>query len=351
MSCWPEYDDEMGETMGTGRWNCPRPPAGPGRLVSCEVSSREALGGSPVSVVVLTYMEEKNLETCLRSIAEWSSDIHVVDSGSTDGTLEIAHKMAHQVHHHDFIDHTSQIDFVLRELPLKHEWLLILDAYHEVSIELKESIDSMLNAGAPGVDLFYCKQTYIFRGQTIKSLKKWGRLLRHRNVEIEGGELVDFRYRVKGATGYLRGHLIENNQKEHDLDFWIDKHQNFATRMAIEEALRRAGKIEWSFNPRLSGNPDERTVWLKQQWYALPVFVRPFLYFGYRYFWKLGFLDGPTGLLFHFLQAFWFRLLIDVKLLDLERQIQSGQVSVDDLMRAFSHSFGVRQEASSDPVP
>jgi hypothetical protein len=71
----------------------------------------------------------------------------------------------------------------------------------------------------------------------------------------------------------------------------------------------------------------------------LPLFVRPFLYFGYRYFWKLGVLDGANGFLFHFLQAFWFRLLVDVKLSDLERGIASEELNIDELARSFSHSL------------
>ena len=70
----------------------------------------------------------------------------------------------------------------------------------------------------------------------------------------------------------------------------------------------------------------------------MPLFVRPFVYFGYRYILKLGFLDGPTGFLFHFLQAFWFRLIIDVKLLDLENRIGAGELTVDELIQSSSHS-------------
>jgi hypothetical protein len=151
---------------------------------------------------------------------------------------------------------------------------------------------------------------------------------------VEGGEFVDFRYKVKGAVGFLRGHILENNVKENSLDFWIDKHQKFASRMAAEEALRRAGRLRWALDARLLGNPDERLIWFKCRWYSLPLFVRPFLYFAYRYVWRRGFLDGRTGLLFHFLQAFWFRLIVDVKLFDLEQRIASGEVSLDDLERS-----------------
>lgn len=290
-----------------------------------------------VSVAVLTFMEEANIETCLRSVAGWAGDIHVVDSGSTDRTIEIARRGAHYVHQHPFVDHRSQIEYVLAELHLKHDWLLILDADHTVSQQLKNSIDSMLAAEAPDIDLFYFPQTYVFRGQVIRSLKKWGRLIRHENVEIEKGELVDVRYRPKGRIGFLRGQVVESNLNDNDLDFWIDKHQRYSSRMAVEELLRRTGVVKWSIQPRLFGNPDERIVWLRIRWYSLPRFVRPFLYFGYRYVWRLGFLDGRTGFLFHFLQAFWFRVVVDVKLADLERRIGSGDLTIDELSQAFSH--------------
>ena len=92
--------------------------------------------------------------------------------------------------------------------------------------------------------------------------------------------------------------------------------------------------------PKLLGNPDERLVWLKNRWYVLPLFVRPFLYFGYRYFWRLGFLEGKTGFVFHFLQAFWFRMVVDVKMADLERRLASRDLTIEDLNRDFGHVAG-----------
>jgi glycosyltransferase involved in cell wall biosynthesis len=285
-------------------------------------------------------MEEANLETCLRSVAGWSADIHVVDSGSTDRTLEIANKLAHHVHYHPYVDHASQIAYVIYELPLRFEWLLLLDADNEVSMELKRSIDGLLSGPEQGKDGFYSVHRHLFRGKPVRGLKHWWlRLVRHHRVEVDDCELVDWRLRLTGPTGFLRGEITEHNLKDSDLDFWIDKHQQFASRMAVEEALRRAGRIAWSVQPRLFGNPDERMIWFKSRWYSLPLFVRPFVYFGYRYFWRLGFLDGQNGFLFHYLQAFWFRLLVDFKLSDLERRIASGDVKIEELMRSFSHSF------------
>lgn len=307
----------------------------------------EAVGSAAVSVVVLTYMEERNLETCLQSVAGWSADIHVVDSGSTDCTLEIAHRLAHHVHHHPYVDHGSQVAHVIYELPLQYDWLLLLDADNEVSEELKRSIDQLLASPDQGIDGFYIVHRHVFRGQPVRGLKRWWlRLIQYRNVDVDDSEFVDFRLKLKRPAGFLRGDITEHNLKENDLDFWIDKHQKFASRMASEETLRRAGRLAWTIRPRLLGDPDERMIWFKSRWYSLPLFVRPFIYFGYRYIWRLGFLDGRTGFVFHFLQAFWFRLVVDVKIWDLERQVALGNVKIEDLARSFNHSWSTVRGAS-----
>jgi hypothetical protein len=157
--------------------------------------------------------------------------------------------------------------------------------------------------------------------------------VRRDKTEVDHTELVDFRLKVHGPTGYLSGAIVESNEKENDLDFWIDKHQKFSSRMALEEVLRRAGVLRWSFTPRLLGNPDERITWIKDRWYRLPLFVRPFLYFGFRYFLRGGFLDGQNGFIYHFLHAFWFRMLVDVKMSDMYRSIEKGETSLDALAR------------------
>jgi len=150
---------------------------------------------------------------------------------------------------------------------------------------------------------------------------------------------VDFRFVVDGKTRVLRGCVYEDNRKEASIDFWIDKHRKFSARVATEEVLRRMGELQWTVRPRLFGNPDERIIWLKERWYVMPLFVRPFLYFFYRYFVRLGFLDGTPGLVYHFMQALWFRLLVDIRIAELRKQIKGGQVSVKELAASAANRF------------
>lgn len=294
----------------------------------------------PVAAVVFTYDEEVNIEACLKSIAGWCQEIFVVDSGSTDRTLEICRKYTDHVCSHPYVDHASQWDWSLKNLPFACEWVLRLDADNVVSGRLKEQIRSVVAKPETGIDGYYAAHRHFFRNRPVRGLKTyWLSLIRHKNTHIDHSELVDFRFVVRGATRTLSGEIIESNQKELSIDFWIDKHQKFSLRMAIEEVLRVSGDLDWSIHPRLLGNPDERIIWLKNIWYRLPLYVRPFLYFFYRYFLRVGFLDGTTGFVYHFLHAFWFRLMIDIKISELRQQIKQGKLSPQQLKASFTHKF------------
>jgi glycosyltransferase involved in cell wall biosynthesis len=294
----------------------------------------------PLSAVILTFNEELNLDRCLASVAGWCGDVHVVDSGSTDRTVEIAERYAAQVHVHAYVDHASQWEWVLRHVPLRHDWLLLLDADNLVTEELKTQVAQTLIANSDRHAGYFSVHRHLFRDREVHGLKLWWlRLVRRDSVEVDHSELVDFRLKVRGSTGYLAGAIIESNKKENNIDFWIDKHQRFSSRMAVEEILRRSGNLSWSFQPKLFGNPDERITWLKDRWYRLPLFLRPFLYFIFRYFIRMGIRDGWNGFIYHFLHAFWFRLLVDVKMADIYAAINRGETSLAALRQEFGHVF------------
>jgi len=118
----------------------------------------------------------------------------------------------------------------------------------------------------------------------------------------------------------LRYDLVEDNLKEANIAFWLSKHIGYAELHAREELSRRREGHEWLIQPSLFGSPDQRVVWCKRLWYQMPLYARPFFYFVYRYLVLRGILDGKQGFIFHFLQSFWYRLLVDIRLDDMLAQ-------------------------------
>jgi glycosyltransferase involved in cell wall biosynthesis len=278
----------------------------------------------PLSVLVTTRNEEANVERCLASIHGFADQIFVLDSESSDRTVEISRRYA-EVRTLAY-DHSRIIPWIfqwgLDNLPLRNDWVLILEADQAVPPALREEIAALLARTEIPEDGFYIRRRQIFRGKPLRfggyGSKVLLKLFRRSRSELDPVE-QDTRVYVRGPVGRLRSALEEWNRKEDSILFYLEKHLRYAEAFAQEELQRRRGHLAWKATPRLFGTPDERVLWLKDRYYRLPLFVRPALYFLYRYFFLLGILDGKTGFVFHFLQAFWFRLVVDVRLEELMR--------------------------------
>lgn len=276
-----------------------------------------------LSAFVLTRNEERNLEPCLASLHGWCTDIHIVDSFSTDRTLEIAARYGAQIHQHRFEGHTKQRTWALRNLPFAHEWVLALDADHRVTEQLRDELIALFDRAPEGFDGFFIRRRQIFRGRWIRYggyyPKYMLKLFRHDCAFLDDHEF-DYRFYVPGKTGKLKHDILEANQNEWGISFFVEKHNRFASELAAEEIKRAHGRMEYLAKADFFGNPDQRTLWLKTKWNSLPPYLRPFLLFTYRYFLRLGFLDGKEGFIFHFLQSLWFRLLVDIRREELAAQ-------------------------------
>lgn len=283
----------------------------------------------PISAIVLTRDEELNLPACLASIEPLVDEIFVVDSGSTDATLDIARRHGATVVAHEFSGHTAQWRWALATLPLRNEWVLGLDADQWVMPELAAELRALFTDAQRTGDVagYYVARRNVFRGKWIR----WGgyypkyllKLFRRDRVQLEEGDLLDHHFRVTGPTAKLRHDIVEENRKEEKIDFWIRKHLQYADLFAQEELRRAAGTGQRLVKAAPLGSPDERAEFLKQTWHRLPRFVRPAGYFIWRYFLRLGFLDGKQGFAFHFLHAFWFRLVADMKIDELRDHVHS----------------------------
>ena len=225
---------------------------------------------------------------------------------------------------HPFETHASQWRWALENLPIQSEWVLALDADQRVTPDLAEEICGLEALGLEGVNGIYLKRKQWFREHWIKHggyyPKYLLKMFRRTKVMIDDRDLVDHHFYVASGVRKLNHDLIEANKKEDNISFWIEKHNRYATMLALEEFQRNQAPRDAFIKPSLLGTPDQKTLAMKLLWRSLPLYVRPFLYFFYRYFIRFGFLDGKQGAIFHFLQAFWFRLLVDIKLDEMQRE-------------------------------
>lgn len=284
-----------------------------------------ALARVPLTVLVTTRNEEMNLERTLTSVSGFADQVFVLDSESEDRTVEIARRYA-EVQTLPY-EHGRIIPWIfqwgLDHLPIRNEWILLLEADQSLSSELRTEIAGVLlrpNVVEAG---FYLRRRQIFRGKPIRfggyGNKQLLKLFRRGCGDLDPVE-QDTRVYVRGPVGRLRAPLVEWNRKEDSILFYLQKHLRYAEAFAREELVRRQGGLPWKTEPRFFGTPDQRVLWMKKWYYRMPLFARPAFYFFYRYVLLLGVLDGPNGFLFHFLQAFWFRLVVDVRLRELLRQ-------------------------------
>jgi hypothetical protein len=197
-----------------------------------------------------------------------------------------------------------------------------LDADQQMMPELTEEIRELFKNKEPSFAGYYVKRRMFFLGKWIRHGGYYPlyllKLFRKDAVFIDEGELMDHHFYVHGETTRLQHDLIEANQNE-TLAFWLNKHIRYAHLQAREQ-LEQTRKISGHAN--LLGNQDERRQFLKNGWEKMPLFIRPFIYFLYRYFFQLGFLDGRTGLIFHLLQAFWYRFIVDAKIYEAQRKLK-----------------------------
>lgn len=266
-----------------------------------------------LTCIVLTFNEAQNLSACLDSLRRLRCDLVVVDSGSEDDTIGIATALGARIFTHPFETHAKQWLWAFQNVGITTDWVLALDADQQVSEALAESIERFLEA--PGrFEGAYVSRKQIFRGRWIRFGGYYPKLMLkmfHKDaVAVDLTDLVDHHFIVRGLTRILNGDLIEANLKEDSISVWIAKHNNYARLQAQQEFEARPRAIP----ARLFGSADEKSAWLKRLWAEIPIYVRPCAYFVYRYVLRFGFLDGKQGFLFHFLQGFWYRLLVDINI-------------------------------------
>jgi glycosyltransferase involved in cell wall biosynthesis len=277
---------------------------------------------APISAVVLTYNEEKNIGACIDSIAEWVGEIFVVDSGSTDQTLNIIKQSTGNIFHHPFENYSRQRNWAQQNLPIRHDWVFHIDADERVSPELALGIINYFREGTKKEEIsgILVRRRIEFLGKHIRHGGIYPtyhcRFFKKSLGRCEERE-YDQHFIVEGRTIIIEADLIERTAVS--LNSWSIRHLRWA---AMETKQHAKGYPEYRkglVKARTFGSPIERKKWFRMYYEKSPLFARAFIYFFIRYFIRLGFLDGIPGLIYHVLHGFWFRFYIDACLFEYEK--------------------------------
>lgn len=281
-----------------------------------------------LSVIILTKNEAANLPNCLASLQQLGAEIYIVDSGSTDETAAIAKQFGCQVFEHAFENHAKQVNWALNNLSIRTPWIMRLDADEYLMPELVEELKQVLPNAPESVGGYQVKRRVFFMGRWIRHggyYPTWLlRIWRTGLGTCEQRWMDEHIVLSEGRIANFKHDIIDDNQK--GLSFWIEKHNRYADHEVQDLlATQATPKTDLLTGDQFSQAKQRR--WVKKTLYArFPLFVRAFIYWLLRYTIGLGFLDGIEGLIFHFLQGFWYRFLVDAKLYELQRcQMNSPQ--------------------------
>ncbi|MEM7568720.1 MAG: glycosyltransferase family 2 protein [Pseudomonadota bacterium] len=263
------------------------------------------------AIGVLTFNCESSLAATLAAARKVSTAIAVLDSYSTDKTLEIARSFGAVIHQRAFTSYTDQRNSLIDLLSQQSRWQLHLDADEEMDDTLVSAIKALTLTDAE-VDAYLMRRDVVFLGKQLR----WGgassvhcRLFRSGTVRVEQ-RAYDQHFLPPARTQLLPGAMRDHQAIS--LTDWSHKHVKWAQVEALEAASSHVGsQPEGQVAPKAAGNAIERRRYLRKLYYACPPLLRGFGYVVWRLIVQLGFLDGKAGIIYHVLQGFWFRFLVD----------------------------------------
>jgi len=273
-----------------------------------------ATDSADLVVVVLTFNSAQVIRATVLAALAVSHDVLVIDSGSTDGTVELAASMGCRVAKRAFKNYADQRNWAIDNAGREFTWQLHVDADEILDDAAKHAVLAAVRSPCGASGFLIRRRTY-FMGRPLRfgGTTTWHlRLFRSGCGRCED-RLYDQHFKCDGRVGRLAGYLHDMNAGT--LGEWTAKHNRWADMEAQE--LSSPGSNAGQIGSRLFGaDPRQRRRFYKNLYYRSPPVIRPFVNFSVRYFLKLGFLDGRIGLLYAVLQALWFRMLVDAKVME-----------------------------------
>ncbi|WP_278365882.1 glycosyltransferase family 2 protein [Phocaeicola barnesiae] len=290
-----------------------------------------------ISVVILTYNEELHIRRCLENVNFFAFETFVIDCFSTDKTVEIAKSLGATVVQHTWPgNQAEQFNWALDNLDIRTNWILRLDADEYVSNELIEELNEKLPHLSEQVSAVVLPLGRAFLGRVLKhgivNGIKMIRLFRAGKVRYEI-RLMDEHLKVlEGEIVSFNGKFIDDNRDS--LKHFIDKHNNYSSREAalLLDAEYEITKVSEYDDSAFCQDVQQKRL-QKRRYASYPLFWRAFGYFVYRYFFKLGFLDGKEGFLWDFLQGWWYRTLVDAKVFEIKKACGTDKEKIKQYLK------------------
>ena len=293
-----------------------------------------------IAVVILVFNESIHLPRALDHIRPFAREIFVIDSYSTDDTVSLAKAGGAVVLEHPFQNYARQFEWALENAPITADWVMRLDADEIIEADLAKEIISKLPTLPPDVTGINLNRKTIFQDRFIRHGGRYPltllRIWRRGKARIEDRWMDEHMYLSEGRTVTFRGGFADHNL--YDLTFFTAKHNGYASREALDVLNRRLHLFEPQLALASASTAKQARIkrFLKESVYnKLPFEVSAFLFFIYRYVFQLGFLDGRPGLIYHFLQGFWYRFLVGAKLRELEQAVKRA-TSDEELRSAIA---------------
>lgn len=268
-----------------------------------------------LTAIILTYNEEKNIGECIKSLKGLAERIVVIDSGSLDNTVYIAKEMGADVYSHKWENYSKQYIWGEKHANIKTKWVFRIDADERLTEKSSKEIAKLCQINEDtDVNGIIVRFKVNFMGKDLKhgGIYPFKKLLVYKNGigYMEERNMDEHIFLKYGKTVEMENDSIHKDYK--DLATWIDKHNKYSDREVLDY-------FENQNNKRIETKGMSRTAKIKRFikfkiYYKFPIGTRAHLYYIYRYYIKRGFLDGKEGKMFAFLQAYWYRFLVDAKI-------------------------------------
>jgi glycosyltransferase involved in cell wall biosynthesis len=263
-----------------------------------------------ITAIILTKNEEVNIADCIKSIITTVKRIVVIDSYSTDKTVEIANSYGVEVYQHPFENYARQYMYGVEAANAETVWTLRIDADERLTPESAHELEKLCNdnmtTDISGIVLRF-KKNFLGKDLYHGGVYPWKKMNCYKTKlgKIEDRKMDEHIILSSGGTVEMKNDCLHYDFK--DLEYFINKHNWYSSRETIDYFEKK--------EKNTSDDNQNFKTWFKMNiYYKLPLGMRAHAYYIYRYYLLRGFMDGKEGHIYAFLQAYWYRYLVDAKI-------------------------------------